>query len=192
MNFLAHSLMGFDEAELIAGQICGDFVRGNELSRFPGRVETGIRLHRYLDRFTDTHPALQQARAGIDSVSYRFSGIVIDVMFDHFLACQWSRYSAHTLAAHADIVHAALADNHAHLPERLQRFTQVLLSERILESNVELASIELTLARLSQRSPRFASLAMAEAELEPLRDQLQKPFESFYPDLLDAARSYLG
>lgn len=192
MNFLAHSLMGFDEAELIAGQICGDFVRGSELSRFPARVETGIRLHRHLDRITDTHPALLHARSDIDSISYRFSGIVIDVLFDHFLACQWSRYSEHSLAGHADIVHAALADNHDHLPEKLQRFSQVLRRERILENNIELSSIELTLSRLSRRSPRFAPLAMGEAELEILRYQLQEPFESFYPDLLDAARVYLA
>ena len=192
MNFLAHSLMGFDEAELITGQFCGDFVRGSDLSRFPARVETGIRLHRHLDRFTDTHPALHQARSGIDSVSYRFSGIVIDVLFDHFLARQWARYSPHTLSTHADIVHTALTDHHELLPERLQRFTQVLFKERILESNVDLSAIELTLARLSRRSARFAPLAMGETELALLRYQLQEPFETFYPDLLDAARGYLS
>lgn len=191
MNFLAHSLLGFDDAELIAGQICGDFVRGSQLSQFPSRVETGIRLHRHLDRFTDTHPGLQEVRTTIDSVSYRFSGIVIDVLFDHFLARNWSRFSEHSLRDHADIVHAALAEHHEHLPERLQRFTQLLLRERILENNVDLSAIELTLARLSRRSARFAPLAIGESQLESLRYQLQEPFESFYPDLLDAARAYL-
>ena len=191
MNFLAHSLLGFDDAELIAGQICGDFVRGSQLSHFPRRLETGIRLHRHLDRFTDTHVQLQEVRSGMQGVSYRFSGIVVDVLFDHFLARHWSRYSEHSLPAHADRVHEALADNHDHLPEKLQRFTQLLLRERILEGNIRLSAIELTLARLSRRSPRFAALAIGESQLELLRNQLQEPFESFYPDLLDAARRFL-
>lgn len=191
MNFLAHSLMGFDEPELITGQFCGDFVRGSQLSQFPRRVETGIRLHRYLDRFTDTHPQLQQARAEMDGIALRFSGIVVDVLFDHFLARRWSRYSEHTLPVHADIVHAALIEHHEYLPERLQRFTQFLRRERILENNVDLSSIELTLGRLSQRSPRFAELAIGVSQLELLQYQLQDPFESFYPDLLVAATDYL-
>lgn len=191
MNFLAHSLLGFDEAELITGQFCGDFVRGSQLSHFPSRVETGIRLHRHLDRFTDTHVALQQVRAEMDGIPLRFSGIVVDVLFDHFLAQRWPRYSEHSLTEHADIVHAALAENQRYLPERLQRFKQLLEQERILENNVRLSSIELTLARLSHRSSRFASLAIKQARLETLRYQLQKPFETFYPDLLLAAHDYL-
>ncbi|NND91050.1 MAG: polyphosphate kinase 1 [Granulosicoccus sp.] len=191
MNFLAHSLLGFDDDELIAGQICGDFVRGSTLSHFPVGLETGIRLHRHLDAYTDSHPGLVAARAELEGVSQRFAGIIIDVLFDHFLAQHWSRFSAQSLPAHASTVHAALDIHRRFLPDLLQRFMPVFSRERILERNTELPAIEQTLARLSRRSPRFAPLAIDGAHLLTLREQLQEPFESFYPDLLGAARAYL-
>lgn len=191
MNFLAHTLLGFDDDDLITGQVCGDFVRGSDLSRFPSRVEAGIRLHRHLDVFTDSHPALQAVRATMEGVPYRFSGIVVDIMFDHYLARQWSQFSPHTLSGHAGTVHAALAAHRTILPARLQRFLTVLQKERILERNVDLAALKQTLARLSRRSERFAPLAIDIPQLSHLRHQLQNPFESFHPDLLVAARRYL-
>lgn len=191
MNFLAHTLLGFEDDDLITGQVCGDFVRGRDLSRFPSRVEVGIRLHRHLDVFTDSHPALQEVRAAMEGVPYRFAGIVVDVLFDHFLAREWSRFSPHSLSRHAGTVHAALAMHEPILPERLQRFMTVLQRERILERNVDLSALKQTLARLSGRSARFAPLAIDIPCLSHLRYQLQSPFESFYPDLLTAARHYL-
>ena len=191
MNFLAHTLLGFEDADLITGQVCGDFVRGSDLSRFPSGVEDGIRLHRHLDVFTDSHPALQEVRAAMEEVPYRFSGIVVDVMFDHFLAREWSRFSSHTLSRHASSVHAALAMHEAILPERLQRFMTVLKRECILERNVDLSALKQTLARLSRRSACFAPLAIDVSYLSLLQHQLQGPFESFHPDLHAAARRYL-
>ncbi|ASJ72224.1 ACP phosphodiesterase [Granulosicoccus antarcticus] len=191
MNFLAHTLLGFENADLIAGQVCGDFVRGSQLQHFPAGVEAGIRLHRHLDVFTDSHPALQAARGQMNDVPYRFSGIVIDVLFDHFLARQWSRFSQLSLSGHASSVHAALALHEPLLPPRLLRFMTVLESERILERNVDLSAIKQTLARLSRRSERFAPLAIDVEHLSRLVDHLQGPFESFHPDLQVAARRYL-
>ncbi len=191
MNFLAHTLLGFEDTDLITGQVCGDFVRGSDLSRFPAGVETGIRLHRHLDVFTDSHPALQAVRTTMEDVPYRFSGIVVDVMYDHFLAREWARFSPHTLTRHASAVHSALAIHEPILPERLQRFMTVLQRERILERNVDLSALEQTLGRLSGRSARFAPLAIDVPHLSRLQHQLQSPFESFHPDLLTAARRYL-
>jgi len=107
MNFLAHSLMGFDDDALIAGQFCGDFVRGRDLSQFPEAVERGIRMHRFLDIYTDSFPALQAARADIQQLPRRFSGIVVDVLFDHYLARNWKAVSDITLSEHQTLTQRA-------------------------------------------------------------------------------------
>ena len=191
MNLLAHSLLGFGDEELIAGQICGDLVRGTLLTQFPRGIETGIRLHRHLDAFTDSNQDLKSARLQMHGVPLRFTGIVVDVLFDHFMAMHWSRLGDGTLAEHASYVHHALVQHHRFLPARLRHFMPVLHSERILERNVELASIEQTLARLSRRSVHFAPLAMDVARLGSLSEQLQEVFESFYPESRAAARTYV-
>jgi len=192
VNFLAHSLLGFDNQELIAGQFCGDFVRGSDLSRFPKGVERGIRLHRHLDRFTDTHAALTPIRQQIPDVPRRLAGIVVDVMFDHYLARRWDEVSSVSLDHHAQSVIVALNRHEAHFPPPLKRFTRLLQSEDILQNNVHLRSIELTLARIASRSTRFGALALTTAQLEPLRDRLTEPFTVFFPDLHRAATQYIA
>lgn len=192
MNFLAHSLLGFDDPALIAGQFCGDFVRGSNLSHLPEMVEQGIRLHRHLDRFTDTHPVLLAARNDITGIPRRFAGIVIDVLLDHYLAQHWDQFSDRSLEEHAHMVNQAL---HVHLdvlPESLQRFMVILSEEDILANNRELAAIELTLNRLSRRSTKFSALAISIDQLKPLRARLHEPFSEFYPALHEAANLFLS
>ncbi|MFK7997236.1 MAG: ACP phosphodiesterase [Granulosicoccus sp.] len=192
MNFLAHSLFGFNNSELIAGQFCGDFVRGSDLSRFPEGVERGIRLHRHLDRFTDTNTALEPVRKGIPDVPRRFAGIVVDVMFDHYLAQRWDQVSQVSLDHHAKSVIMALNTHAEHLPVPLKRFTRLLEREDILQNNIHLSSIELTLSRIASRSTKFSALALSRAQLEPLSDTLIEPFNTFFPELHQAARDYIA
>lgn len=192
MNFLAHSLLGFDRPALIAGQICGDFVKGRELSHFPAGVEQGIRLHRHLDMFADSYAGFLAVKQTMTGVPRRFSGIIIDVLFDHHLARHWQQFSTLTLPEHAQTVHSALAEHHHLLPESLQRFSALLKREEILERNTELYAIERTLVHLSSRSPRFSALALGQAQLRDFRESLHQPFEAFYPDLDSAARQFLN
>ena len=192
VNFLAHSVLGFNDSALIAGQICGDFVRGRDLSRFPERLERGIRLHRYLDRFTDTHPALTEARHQIRIVPLRFSGIVVDVMFDHYLAIHWDILYENSLDSHAQVVSSALREYEHHFPDSLKRFMVVLERERILQGNVRLRAIEITLSRIAGRSAKYSDLSLSIAQLETLRELLLEPFNIFFPDLQLAAQTRLS
>ena len=192
VNFLAHSVFGFNDSALIAGQICGDFVRGRDLSRFPERLERGIRLHRYLDRFTDTHPALTEARHQITIVPLRFSGIVVDVMFDHYLALHWDMLYENSLDSHAHAVSSALREYEHYFPDSLKRFMVILERERILQGNVQLRGIEITLSRIAGRSDKYSDLFLNIAELETLREHLLEPFNVFFPDLQLAAQRQLS
>jgi len=191
MNFLAHSLFGFDDSALIAGQFCGDFVRGRDLSRFPAGIEQGIRLHRHLDVFTDHYPALQDYRHQMHGVPRRFSGIIVDVLFDHYLARNWEQFSERTLEEHAVMVQEALREHEANFPTSLKRFMAALEKHEILQNNQNLSAIEVTLFRISQRSEKFKPLALNQQQLEPLRDSLHEVFMPFYPVLEEAARIYL-
>lgn len=191
MNFLAHSLFGFTDAALITGQFCGDFVRGSDLSHLPRGIEVGIRLHRRMDAFTDAHEALKPAKVSLGAGRRRVSGIIVDVMFDHWLAVNWSDFSDLGIDQHVEAVHQAVRKHDEYIPAELARFMRFLHNEKVLESNGELAAIALTLGRLSSRSPRFADLAMSVEELALLARILDAPFRRFYPELDAAAAEFL-
>ena len=192
MNFLAHSLLGFDDSALISGQFCGDFVRGRDLSQFPEQVARGIRLHRHLDVYTDNFPELLSARQEMTGVPRRFVGIIVDVLFDHYLAANWPIYSDVALSAHAINIQGSLREHEDVFPESLKKFMVALEKHSILENNLHLASIELTLKRISQRSAKFAALAVSQEQLIPWRDLLEDRFKDFYPSLEQTALTYLS
>lgn len=75
----------------------GDVARGADLSAYPADIEKGIRLHRKIDAATDRHPLSISARETFGPGRRRYAGIVMDLVCDHLLASDWSRYSDEAL-----------------------------------------------------------------------------------------------
>lgn len=189
MNFLAHTLFAQGDAERIAGQFCGDFVRGADLSQYPEGIQQGIRRHRRVDAFTDQHPAVRECLDVFDPPVRRFAGIITDVVFDYLLALDWHKYSEVSLEQHVDLVHAALAEKNHLLPPDLQRFAAFLQRENVLLGNRSYKGVELTLERLSRRSPKFAPLASGAAIAAENEAQIAAAFDAFFPELLAIERA---
>lgn len=123
MNFLAHLHLAGDDENLRLGGLLGDFVRGNAaLETFSPALQHGIRLHRHIDAFTDTLPAVVELRHHFHKPFRRFSGIIIDLGLDHELAGNWSDYSPLPLEQFDRDVRALLERNEAIVPAGLERF----------------------------------------------------------------------
>ncbi len=87
MNFLAHFLLSANEDDLRLGNLLGDIVKGR-VERFdhPGvneRMRTGIRLHRTIDSFSDSHAVVRRSKQRIAARYGRLSGVIVDVYYDH-------------------------------------------------------------------------------------------------------------
>lgn len=190
MNFLAHSLFAQGDSERIAGQFAGDFVRGSDLTRFSASIQVGIRMHRFIDHYTDHHAATVQVRELFKPPVRRFAGIVTDVLFDHYLARDWSLYSQIPLAEHINQVHHALAEHRDQLPDSLQRFAGFIKREKVLEGNLNFDGVVITLQRLSRRSERFAPLADGAAVALEYEAQFISVFNDLFPELIQAANAH--
>jgi acyl carrier protein phosphodiesterase len=59
MNFLAHFYLTRHDKELTVGNFIADFVRGSAKNLFDSKINEGIRIHRSIDSFTDSHPVVQ-------------------------------------------------------------------------------------------------------------------------------------
>lgn len=71
----------------------GDYIKGKDLSNHSDIVQEGILLHRTIDDFIDTHPAVKAVmNAELYPVLPKISGIAIDLYFDHLLARDWDSY----------------------------------------------------------------------------------------------------
>jgi acyl carrier protein phosphodiesterase len=187
LNYLAHLYLADPAVESLIGNLLGDFVKGRPGEHFSDEIVAGILFHRKIDAFADAHPIMRTSRGRIGPQMSRFSGIIIDVCYDHFLARHWSRYSSQKLTVFVQYAYDVLQKNHLILPERLQRILPYMISEDWLGSYIEIKSVGVTLDRITRRLTRGEQFKGAIVEVENNYADLESDFLNFFPDLVDYA-----
>lgn len=89
MNFLAHAWLargGGDD--FLYGNLIADGVKGSDLDGWPDEVARGIRHHRRVDAFVDSHGVTREILARSPRSGRRFAGIALDLVWDHFVALE--------------------------------------------------------------------------------------------------------
>ena len=185
MNYLAHLFLSEGTPESLIGNLLGDFVKGSIENMYPKEITKGIYLHRKIDSYTDSHPVFRSSKRLISLNRRRFSGIMIDVFYDHFLAKNWSHYSNIKLKDFTNYVYQVLQDNQNILPERLKAIIPNMISRDWLASYKESAGINRAINGLSHRIKRKNNLFGGVEELFLNYQQLQADFSIFFPELID-------
>jgi acyl carrier protein phosphodiesterase len=197
LNFLAHLYLSADDPEALVGNLVADFVKGPDLDTLSPGVMAGVRQHRAVDAFTDRHPVVQRSIGRIAKDWGWFSGIIIDVYYDHVLALDWVRYSDTPLRTFADRVYNLLRESAAFIPdserEHALRFVEAdrLMSYAIPDgSGVERALNRLS-ARIAERIPKRArQLDEAMPALRAAHRELAADFHEFFPQVVELARGW--
>jgi acyl carrier protein phosphodiesterase len=184
LNYLAHLFLAGDTAESLIGNLAGDFVKGPLGDHFPPAIADGIRNHRRVDAFTDSHPAVAAFRRVLVPEHGHYARVIADVFFDHFLVTGWNNYSEESLDAFLGRVFATIDPHVDLLPERLARVYPRMRDEGWLRSYGELEGIHTALYHLSFRLSRQPRLETATRHLVDSRAQLEPLFAEFFPDVL--------
>lgn len=186
MNLLAHALLAGDSNESILGNLAADFVRPADVERLAPAVRAGVMMHRHVDAFTDRHRVVQRSIARIGRDWGWFSGILIDVYYDHVLAAEWPEFAPTPLREFVDRVHAAVTAHRDELPEPARGyFDRMVRSDRLM-SYADLSGIERALTglslRIAERMPhRAVRLQDALPTLRAAHIGLAADFREFFP-----------
>ncbi len=195
MNYLAHLYLAEDSDESRLGNLLGDFVKGPvAASPYSQGIREGIRTHRLVDRFTDSHQKFLESKKLISPDRRRFAGVILDLSFDHFLAKNWESYSDSELSSFTQGVYEMLRDNRSILPVKLASFLPRMIHEDWLGSYEKLEGISLVIERISNRLERkFGrknTLHGAAREIEKNYQELERNFEEFFPDVIEFVDNY--
>lgn len=185
MNYLAHLYLSGEDESIMVGNFVGDYVKGKQYLKFPERVQTGILLHRQIDWFTDTHPVAKDCAKRFKTNYGRYSGIVTDVIFDHFLAVNWRKYSVYSLRQFSKNVHAVLLSHYTLLPMRVKLFLPFLIQHKRLESYAGLEGIWQSLAIMGRRTSLPEEADFAVRILKRDFKEIETEFEHFFAELLN-------
>jgi len=152
MNFLAHIYLSGNNQQIMLGNFIADYVKGNQYEKYAPEVQKGILLHRKIDGFTDKHPIVKQSAQRFKESYGRYSSVVIDVVYDHYLANAWQNYSSVPLGEFVSKTHHYLMKNYFMLPARVKGFLPFLIKSRRLENYKNLQDIERSLAIMAKNT----------------------------------------
>lgn len=186
MNFLAHLYIAETTGTSYAGAILGDHVRGRLDGKYGAWLEEGIQLHRHVDTFTDTHPAVLGSFQRLTTPFRRYAGILVDIYFDYILASRWPQWHAEPLEQFAQQAGRTVrCEWPADPPFPAARLTEL---PQLLQSYRRPEGITTALTRVGQRLSRPSPLPRAWPHLQAQADGFAADFETFFPQLLTFAQ----
>jgi len=191
MNFLAHSFLSGSSDTILVGNFIGDFVKGQGYQDYESGIRKGIILHREIDSYTDQHRLVKQSKVRLRQNYHHYSGVVVDLFYDHFLAKNWALYSNETLAEFAQRVYRTVAENQEVLPDGVSYMLKYMVKGNWLLNYAEVRGIDRALTGMASRAKFRSNMENATQDLEKYYQDFESEFLEFFPQVMDHVRAWL-
>lgn len=183
MNFLAHIYLSGDSPGIMVGNFIGDFVKGSQLEKYEDTIQRGIRTHREIDSYTDSHAIVRQSKDRLKAGYRHYSGVIVDIYYDHFLAANWHRYHDQDLEDFVEETYRTILGYEEILPARVKHMLGFMIPQNWLVSYRELDGIGQALAGLSRRTKFNSRMEYAVQDLRENYQAFGDEFQLFFEDL---------
>jgi acyl carrier protein phosphodiesterase len=185
MNYLAHIYLSGENDQIKVGNLIGDWVKGANHKKLSENVQKGVLMHRFIDWFTDNHPIVKQSKARVAEHYGKYSGIIIDILYDHFLACHWDEYSNIELFDFIESINKSIDDNLLLIPEGPREFFPSFMKNRWMEIYVSMDGIEKVFHGMSKHTSLPDKTHTVIQVIRDNYEEFSAEFNSFFPLLIN-------
>ena len=192
MNFLAHIYLSGNNELVTIGNFIADGIKGKDYKKFTKDIQTGILLHREIDTFTDAHKTVRQSTKRLHEKYSHYSGVIVDILYDHFLAKNWSTYSSIPLEDYIETFYDSLEEHYEILPIRIQKMMPYLIADNWLLSYASIDGISRVLDGMNRRTKHRSGMNMAIYELEEFYNEFENEFTDFFDELIQFSKHKLN
>lgn len=190
MNLLAHIYLSGDNELVKVGNFIGDYVKGKRYLNYREPIQKGILLHRNIDSFTDRHKTPRKAKKLLQPVYHKYSGIVLDVFYDHFLTLNWHQFSELSLDVFVNDFHQILRSKFQILPPPVQSFVPIMIDRKRLSSYGEMEGVGEALRIMSQHTSLPDKTDNALHILSVHYELFNQNFLLFFPELIEHVKRH--
>lgn len=187
MNWLAHVALAQPDHEWRLGNLLADFLKGRTWPEMSDGLAGGLRLHQQIDAFTDAHPSWRNSCARLGDKGF-LRGVVVDVVYDHLLTCNWDNFTSQSLRGLLDEFYVEALTLRRDLPEDAAYFVERLVHSDRLGRYGTLELVDGALARidgrLSERIRQRETTRQYASQIAEAYDGLEADFLAFYPELM--------
>jgi len=191
MNYLAHILLSGDDKDIRAGNFIGDAIKGKDYLNYPKQIRKGILLHRQIDAFTDTNDIVHRSKKRLHSRYGHYAGVIIDILYDHFLCVNWSDYSPTPIDVFIDDFYTEIQLKSFDLPKEIQLFIPRLIQQDWFTKYQTIEGMTRVLKGMENIIKHNIPLSNAIKDLEKNYQDLNDDFNTFFPQLIKHVQNTL-
>lgn len=184
MNYLSHLFLADDSEESKIGNLLGDFVKGKLIDEYSPEITRGIKIHRKIDFFTDTNETVKKTKKLISPERRKYSGVIVDIFFDHFLTQKWDSYSDKDFDLFIEDTYKILLKYLDIYPPNAKVLIPRIVQKDWLRKYGDFDGLSLVFDRMSQRVKRENPLKGSEQELRDNYSEIEKNFNIFLPEVV--------
>jgi acyl carrier protein phosphodiesterase len=184
MNYLAHAYLSFNNPAILAGNMISDYIKGKKQFDYPPAVQKGIKLHRAIDNFTDTHAVTQELKSFFRPQYRLYSGAFADVVYDHFLANDTAQFNTEAdLKQFAVSTYTMLEPFAGIFPPPFQKMFPYMKEYDWLYNYRYTWGIEKSFAGVVRRAAYLTESEIACEIFNKHYEAMQVCYHNFFPDL---------
>ena len=191
MNFLAHIYLSGDNELVTIGNFMADGIKGKTYKKYPKDIQIGILLHREIDTYTDAHKTVRKSTKRLHKKYSHYSGVIVDILYDHFLAKNWDKYCDTPLEEYCETFYDSLEDYFDILPERIKRMMPYMIADNWLVSYASIEGIQKVLEGMNRRTKNRSKMNLAVNELEDFYKEFESEFTIFFDELIQFSKDKL-
>ena len=138
-------------------------------------------VHRSIDSYTDNHSVVRQSKSRLNHKYHKYSGIIIDIFYDHFLASNWENYSKQNIDDFMSMGSKSIEQNLDVLSVEMQDFFPRFMRHRWIESYHTVEGIEKVLEGMSRNTSLPDETKFAIDILKEHYTSFSDEFFTFFP-----------
>jgi len=183
LNYLAHIFLSDEDDFIKIGNFMADAIKGNKYEQYQTGIQIGIKLHRFIDSFTDSHEIYRKSKHRLHQKFGHYSGVIMDIVYDHFLAKNWQQFSDTPLEQYADDFYNLLQKEYAILTPKTQNALPYMIKTNWLLCYQSLEGLELILSQMDYRTKNRVNMPAAMHEIKQFYAEIEQEFLAFFSDL---------
>ena len=196
MNYLAHLFLSGNKPEIIYGNLLEDFMHGRidhpRNSHHSAEVKKGIRLHRFIDSFTDTHTLVKEAKGCFTDDLGRYASVAIDVVFDHYLIRNWDVFTQEDFRRFRQRIYKDLTLFEAQMPPKLLALVTSMKLHDWLKGYAYDEGLHRAFSSLNMQIKNGPDMTLAIENMHQNDEKLNQLFLEFFEELNKECRNLIS
>lgn len=183
MNHLAHLYLSSDDDEELVGQFIADAVKGSDFNLYSPNIRQGILLHRWVDSFTDTHELVKELRAAYRPKMGLYSGVLIDLVFDYYLAKDFQIHAGRELEEFQQFTFSVLNKHEETFPDKMKNYFFHMKDKEFMLNYAYPKGMATIVRQMGMRHSRAEALIAAADYFDDYAEMASDCFPKFFEEL---------